>query len=156
VRFGDQLYVGDAGFDYSFAEWMANALPDVPFTVDQLEILNAEGQFAQRLDLENIGLSGYSLGGGIVAMATAEDDRIKATISQDGCHHRLTDRIEQPMLFQAETTSRTSLRNSVGQPTWSRRIICFISFSDSAFWPNNLDMPAEIVDGALVRIIDTM
>lgn len=158
VQFGDQLYVGDAKFSYSFVEWMANALPDVSFTIDQLEILNSEEQFAQRLDLENIGLSGYSLGGGIVAMATAEDERIKATISQDGLPPSFDySSIEQPyLLFQAEDDFADEFTQFSG-PTYlvASDHLLHLSFSDSVFWPNNLDIPAEIVDSVRgTQIID--
>jgi dienelactone hydrolase len=158
VYFADQLYVGDAKFSYSFVEWMANALPDVSFTVDQLEILNSEEQFAQRLDLENIGLSGYSLGGSIVAMATAEDERIKATISQDGLPPSFDySRIKQPyMLFQAEEDFADEF-TQFGGPTYlvASDHLVHTSFGDYFFWPHHLDLPAEIVDGARgTQIID--
>jgi predicted dienelactone hydrolase len=158
VRFGDQLYIGDAKFDYSFIEWMANALPDVSFAINQLETLNAEEQFAQRLDLENIGLSGYSLGGNIVAMATADDDRIKVAISQDGLPVSFDySRIEQPyLLFQAEDDFADEFTQFSG-PTYlvASDSLLHMSFSDAIFWPNHLDMSAGIVDGARgTQIID--
>lgn len=147
VTLGPQLSVGDARL--SLTEWVANALPDVSFTIDQLETLNAEEQFAQRLDLENIGLSGYSLGGSIAIMATAEDNRIKATISQDGLPPSFDySSIEQPyLLFQAEDDFEDEFTQFSG-PTYlvaSDQLIHF-SFSDVLFWPNNLELPDEIVD----------
>jgi pimeloyl-ACP methyl ester carboxylesterase len=122
------------------------------------EILNSEEQFAQRLDLENIGLSGYSLGGSIVAMATAEDERIKATISQDGLPPSFDySRIKQPyMLFQAEEDFADEF-TQFGGPTYlvASDHLVHTSFGDYFFWPHHLDLPAEIVDGARgTQIID--
>jgi predicted dienelactone hydrolase len=158
VQFGDQLYIGDAKFSYSFTDWTVNALPDVSFTIDQLTTLNADEQFAERLDLDNIGLSGYSLGGNIAAMATAEDERIKAAISQDGLPVSFDySRIEQPyLLFQAEEDFADEF-GQFGGPTYlvaSDRLL-HMSFSDAIFWPNHLDMSAGIVDGGRgTHIID--
>ena len=159
VAFGPRLAIGNARFDYSFAEWMANALPDVSFTIDQLKTLNGEAQFAQRLDLDQIGLSGYSLGGNIAAMATAEDNRIKAAISQDGLPPSFDfSRIEQPyMLFQAEDDFADEFTQFSG-PTYlvaSDQLI-HNSFSDAFFWPHKLDLPEEIVDARrATQIIDS-
>jgi dienelactone hydrolase len=158
VQFGDQLYIGDAKFSYSFVDWMENALPDVSFTIDQLANLNAEAQFAERLDLENIGLSGYSLGGSIAAMATAEDNRIKAAISQDGLPTSFDySRIEQPyLLFQAEEDFGDEFTQFSG-PTYlvASDHLLHYSFGDAIFWPNNLDMSGDIVEGArATQIID--
>lgn len=149
VAFGEQMLVGDASFDYSFVEWMGNALPDVSFTIDQLASLNSEEQFAQRLDLNNIGLSGYSLGGSIAAMATAEDDRIKAAISQDGLPPAFDfASIEQPyLIFEADGDFHDAF-TQFGGPTYlvaSDQLI-HDSFSDDIYWPHNLDLPDEIVD----------
>ena len=158
VRFGDQLYIGDAKFSYSFVDWMENALPDVSFTIDRLANFNADEQFADRLDLEHIGLSGYSLGGNIAAMATAEDERIKAAISQDGLPVSFDfSRIQQPyLLFQAEDDFADEFVQ-FGGPTYlvaSERLL-HVSFSDAIFWPNHLDMSAGIVDGVRgTQIID--
>ncbi len=148
VAFGDEMSVGDASFDYSFVDWMDNALPDVSFTIDQLENLNSEEQFAQRLDLENIGLSGYSLGGSIAAMATAKDDRIKAAISQDGLPPDFDfASIHQPyLIFEADGDFHDAYAQ-FGGPTYlvaSDQLI-HDSFSDDIYWPHNLDLPPEIV-----------
>ena len=151
VAFGEQMSVGDASFDYSFVNWMDNALPDVSFTIDQLEKLNSEEQFAQRLDLDNIGLSGYSLGGSIAAMATAEDDRIKAAISQDGLPPDFDfARIHQPyLIFEVDGDFQDAFVQFAG-PTYlvtSDQLI-HDSFSDDIYWPHNLDLPPEIVDAS--------
>ena len=151
VSFGEQMSVGDASFDYSFVDWMDNALPDVSFTIDQLENLNVEEQFAQRLDLENIGLSGYSLGGSIAVMATAEDDRIKAAISQDGLPPDFDfASIHQPyLIFEADGDFQDAFEQFAG-PTYliSSDQLIHDSFSDDIYWPHNLDLPPEIVDAS--------
>jgi hypothetical protein len=151
VAFGDQLIVGDAGFDYSFVGWMDNALPDVSFVIDQLEVLNREEQFAGRLDLGNIGLSGYSLGGSVAVMATAQDARIKATISQDGLPPLFDfGSITQPyLIFQSSEGDFEHAFEQFSGPTYlvATNQLLHISFSDMIIWPSKLDLPEDILDG---------
>lgn len=147
---GDQLTIGDIAFDWSLVEWEEIALPDVPFVLDTLPELDTDSLFADRLDLDNVGLVGYSAGGRIVAQATAADDRIKATISEDGLNTTFNfSEIEQPyMLMQAEGNFEDQFTQFSG-PTYfvkSDQLIHF-SFADYLLWPHNLDLADGIVNG---------
>lgn len=57
---------------------------DVSFTLDQLEVLNAaEGMWNGRLDLQNIGTFGVSLGAMTAAQACHNDSRLVACLMMD-------------------------------------------------------------------------
>lgn len=150
VTLGEQLGIGDALFDWSLVEWEKVALPDISFILDRLPDLNAEDLFAERLDLEKVGLVGYSAGGSIAIQATAADGRVKAAISEDGLPAAFDyAEIEQPyMLMQAEEDLEGAFPE-FGGPVYlvaSDQLIHF-SFSDAMLWPNNLDLATNIVDG---------
>ncbi len=67
--------------EHVFPVWVA----DARFVLDQLEGLNrAPGRFAGRLDLERIGMLGWSIGGATAVQAAREDARVKAVIDHDG------------------------------------------------------------------------
>ena len=67
--------------EHAFPEWVA----DAGFVIDQLEALNAgDGPFAGRLDLERIGMYGWSFGGATSIEMSAVDERVKAAIDHDG------------------------------------------------------------------------
>jgi len=66
--------------DHHFPEWVA----DARFVLDQLETLNGSGLFAGRLDLDRIGMYGWSFGGATSIEASVVDERVKAAIDHDG------------------------------------------------------------------------
>jgi dienelactone hydrolase len=60
---------------------------DARFVVDALEELDAAGPtepFAHRLDLNRVGIFGFSLGGGVAAQTCWLDRRFKACLNMDG------------------------------------------------------------------------
>jgi dienelactone hydrolase len=60
---------------------------DVSFVLDQLERINcgeSQDLFSNRLDLNNIGIMGHSLGGDTVIEAMRIDDRLDAGLALDG------------------------------------------------------------------------
>ena len=60
---------------------------DLEFALRQIQILNDEdpnGRFTNRIDLQNVGLFGHSLGGRIAGALAAENANIKAYISMEG------------------------------------------------------------------------
>ena len=81
---GDLLADALAGWDFldehHFTAWVADAV----FVVDQLDVLNGSGRFAGRLDLDRIGMYGWSFGGATSIEMSAIDERVKAAIDHDG------------------------------------------------------------------------
>ena len=56
---------------------------DLSFILKQLEILNSSGSFKDRLDLNNIGMFGHSLGGAATIEMCRKNKRVKAGVSMD-------------------------------------------------------------------------
>ncbi len=82
---GDMYSDAVAGRDFLdehvFPEWVA----DAAFVLDRLETLNAgEGPFAGRMDLDRIGMYGWSFGGAAAIEMSVVDERVKAAIDHDG------------------------------------------------------------------------
>ena len=81
---GDLYSDAIGGWDYLddrvFPEWNA----DAAFVLDQIEALNGDGPFAGRMDLDRIGMYGWSFGGANSIQMSAVDGRIKAAIDHDG------------------------------------------------------------------------
>jgi predicted dienelactone hydrolase len=90
----------------------ATVVADQRFVLDQLQLLNAgelDPHFSGKLDLERIGLTGVSLGGGAIVWACQMDVRCKAGLAQDGWYEPLPETVvseplRQPFMFlQSET-----------------------------------------------------
>ncbi|MGB8645187.1 MAG: hypothetical protein WCF84_08110 [Anaerolineae bacterium] len=91
----------------------ATVVADERFVMDQLQRLNAgqlDARWAGKLDLQRIGLTGVSLGGGAMVWACQLDARCKAGLVQDGWYEPLpaamvSAPLRQPFMFmQSETT----------------------------------------------------
>lgn len=52
--------------------------------LNRIETLNAAGSFAGRLDLDRVGMYGWSFGGANSIEMSAVDERVKAAIDHDG------------------------------------------------------------------------
>ncbi len=85
---------------------------DQRFVLDQLERLNAgqlDPRFTGKIDLQRIGLTGVSTGGGAIVWACHLDPRCKAGLVQDGWYEPIpaniiTEPTRQPFMFlQSET-----------------------------------------------------
>src|SRR6185369_11752027 len=64
-----------------FAEWIA----DSRFILDRIEEINrAPGPFRGRLDLDRIGMLGWSFGGAAALETGRIDPRVKAAVNHDG------------------------------------------------------------------------
>lgn len=73
-----------SGYAWSF-DYLNDRLKDVGFVLDYLATLNAgDPLFKGRLDLDRIGLLGWSWGGATAAEACGREDRLKAAVLLDG------------------------------------------------------------------------
>jgi predicted dienelactone hydrolase len=84
---------------------------DMSFALDQLEKLNASdptGRFTARLDLNELGVFGHSLGGATALQFCHDDPRCKAGVDIDGAPlgSALTDGVKQQFLFLLSDHSR--------------------------------------------------
>lgn len=95
-------------------KWQAPIVADQRFVIDQLQRLNEgklDSPFAGKLDLQNIGLTGVSLGGGAATWTCQIDLRCKAGLAQDGWYEAMPEKLisqalRQPFMFmQSETKS---------------------------------------------------
>jgi predicted dienelactone hydrolase len=95
-------------------KWQTPIVADQRFVIDQLQRLNEgklDARFAGRLDLQHIGLTGVSLGGGAAAWTCHIDMRCKAGLAQDGWYEAMpknliSQSLKQPFMFmQSETKS---------------------------------------------------
>ena len=97
----------------------ATLAADQRFVMDQLELLNAgklDARFAGKLDLQRIGLTGVSLGGGAMVWACQIDARCKAGLVQDGWYEPLPKSIlaqalRQPFMFMQSETKMWKMDN---------------------------------------------
>lgn len=77
---------------------------DAQFVLDRLQDLNANdptGRFKGRLDLQNVGIVGHSLGGATAAQFCHDDTRCKAGIDMDGIPFGsvVQESLHQPFFF---------------------------------------------------------
>ncbi|TAK13120.1 MAG: hypothetical protein EPO32_06260 [Anaerolineae bacterium] len=92
---------------------------DVQFVLDQLQRLNEgglESPLAGKLDLERVGLTGVSTGGGAILWACQIDARCKAGLVQDGWYEPIpealvTQPLRQPFLFMQSETDMWMMDN---------------------------------------------
>jgi dienelactone hydrolase len=77
-----QLVLGRHAWSF---DYLSDRLVDVAYLLDLFQTWNAEDPLFQgRLDLERIGIMGWSFGGGTAAEACRSDSRLKATVILDG------------------------------------------------------------------------
>ncbi len=76
------MIVGRNAFSFSF---LNDRLKDIEFLLNYLAQLNAEeATFRDRLDMDRIGIMGWSFGGGTAAEACRVQERLKAAVLLDG------------------------------------------------------------------------
>ncbi len=76
----DALRSWDFLDDVHFPQWVA----DAKFALDQLEELDTGGTLEGKLDLERIGMYGWSFGGATSIEMLVQDERVKAAVDLDG------------------------------------------------------------------------
>jgi dienelactone hydrolase len=97
----------------------ATIVADERFVMDQLQLLNAgklDARFAGKLDLQRIGLTGVSLGGGAIVWACQLDVRCKAGLAQDGWYEPIpatvvSQPLRQPFMFMQSETQMWKMDN---------------------------------------------
>jgi len=79
---------------------------DVLDVLARLDAHDPSGRFTGRLDLNRIGIFGYSLGGAVAAEATWLDPRFKAAANLDGWHFGevAEQGLDRPYLFMSDAT----------------------------------------------------
>jgi dienelactone hydrolase len=85
---------------------------DMSFALDQLERMNASdptGRFKGRLDIQRVGVFGYSLGGATALQFCHDDSRCKAGIDLDGAPigSVVGEGVTQPFMFLMEDMSES-------------------------------------------------
>jgi dienelactone hydrolase len=82
-------------------ERVAEAASQVIDALEVLDRVDPNGQFRGRLDLDRVGVVGYSLGGAIAMQLCWRDDRLKAAVNIDGWFFNAAPGgwIEQPFMF---------------------------------------------------------
>jgi hypothetical protein len=77
---------------------------DIGFVIDELTKLNAAGRFTGRLELQQVGIFGHSLGGATAAHFCHVDARCKAGVDLDGRLFGpvIEDGLKQPFMFVLE------------------------------------------------------
>ena len=97
----------------------AIVVADVRFVMDQLQLLNAgevASPFAGKLDLQRIGLTGLSLGGGAITWTCQIDPRCKAGLAMDGWYEPIASSVlatplRQPFMFMQSETQMWKMDN---------------------------------------------
>lgn len=70
--------------DDSTTEMIRIRTQDIHFVLDEIEILNESDFFESRLDMQKVGVIGWSFGGASAQEAMMVDDRIMAAVNMDG------------------------------------------------------------------------
>jgi steroid delta-isomerase-like uncharacterized protein len=119
---------------------------DQIFVMDQLEQLNAddpEGLFTNRLDLENLGVFGQSLGGAAATTTCFTDARCKAGANGDGPVYGdvIEQGLDQPFLYflsDGRIFSDPAFYDQARGPFYEVAVEGFehLNFGDFALWPN--------------------
>src|SRR6202042_1113960 len=103
----DMDFSSQAAFERTLAvahqkiERVAGAASHVIDALEMLDRVDPNGRFGGRLDLDRIGVVGYSLGGAIAMQLCWRDDRLKAAVNIDGWFFDAAadSWIEKPFMF---------------------------------------------------------
>jgi uncharacterized repeat protein (TIGR03803 family) len=155
----------------TFGAWYAadeGRLLDEQFELDELESLNAsDPRLGGRLDLDNIGVFGWSLGGAIAAQLCLRDPRCKAGVGMEGAPYLETNLLTQPLsvpylYFRCDDgRDLDPLGNVYGRP--DDRLAVYNEQVTNAYWVKlvstvhqNFGDPGLILDSAsLEKLIGT-
>jgi dienelactone hydrolase len=113
----DMDFSSQAAFEHTLGvahqkiERVAEAASHVIDALEVLDRVDPNGRFGGRLDLDRIGIVGYSLGGAIAMQLCWRDDRLKAAVNIDGWFFDAAQGgwIEQPfMMISDDSPAATS------------------------------------------------
>ena len=151
------------GISIDYDAFEATASEDILFILDQLESMNAnrpENRLSGYVNLDQIGVVGFSSGGWPVINAANEDSRIKAGISQDGDEPAVRWKGSQPFMFMAsgaelDPNMRRDYLHAAG-PAYLVQIEKFRhgDFSDAVVWPRQGYPPPQIDGRHAVEIVN--
>lgn len=120
------------GIAHQKIDRVSGAASHVIDALEKLDRLDSAGRFNRRLDLDRIGVVGYSLGGAIAMQLCWRDDRLKAAVNIDGWLFDAAPGgwIEQPlMMISDDTPAPTS--SDIGSPDPARRYSAILSDTDA-------------------------
>ena len=103
---------------------------DVIFLLDEMDRINEEeGMFKSKLDMENIGIIGWSFGGATAEEAGIKDSRIKAIVNIDGWPYGelfAENSINKPFMF-IQNGSDDEMEGMIGDLIYSK-------LENDAYW----------------------
>lgn len=138
----NQPQVRQVNLDVQFDTWVR----DILFVLDQLEKLNADktpGLFSGSLDLQKIGLAGYSFGGATAVEVCVQDRRCQAGANMDGSQFGYTDfsanHLKVPFMFlYSENNDGMNDYIYSGVENWAYRVTVegtkHFNFTDKVLW----------------------
>jgi hypothetical protein len=134
------------------------AAEDQIFIVNQLEVLNADDILTGRLNLEQLGSFGQSMGGNAATFACYLDSRFDACINEDGFVEEgdvVREGLDQPFMFM-HSENYPGLNDRLYQqlrgPAYSLIFngLFHVNFSDLPLWPDI----APLHEASLISDID--
>jgi dienelactone hydrolase len=138
------IYSPEASADLGRLETrIEERLKDITFLIKQIEILNKQGTFKNKIDLEHIGVAGHSLGGITAAQACMRESKVKACVNIDGIQEggpyaiRRTDQVlAKPFLFITKENPSPALGDLIIRDPFLKNIVIpGVSHSDFADGP---------------------
>ncbi len=129
---GDYIQVGDVRVSF-WDEYFGVLLSDLLFVLDRLEAIDTgsiSSMFSGRLNLDQIGVVGHSIGGAVVMDAASQDQRIKAGITLD---FESSTAPPQPFMFMRAASCQ---RYDAAGPSYVVHITGFEhgNYTDAAVW----------------------
>ncbi len=120
------------GVAHQKIERVSSAASHVIDALERLDRVDPAGRFNGRLDLDRIGVVGYSLGGAIAMQLCWRDDRLKAAVNIDGWLFDVAPGgwIEQPLMIISDGTPPPTSAD-IGSPDPARRYSAILSDTDA-------------------------
>jgi dienelactone hydrolase len=120
------------GIAHQKIDRVSKAISHIIDRLETVDRVDPTGRFRGRLDLDRMGVIGYSLGGAIAMQSCWRDDRLKAAVNIDGWLFDAAPGgwIEQPlMIISDDTPPATS--TDIGSPDPARRFSAMLGDTDA-------------------------